>query len=70
MVNMDVLGKESEPIEHEYTWKDVILYALGIGAGNDDLNFVYEGDLKVYPMFAVIAPFPAMAGCSGRQIWI
>jgi len=66
MVNMDVLGKESEPIEHEYTWKDVILYALGIGAGNDDLNFVYEGDLKVYPMFAVIAPFPAMAWVLGE----
>jgi Acyl dehydratase len=66
MVNMDVLGKESEPIEYEYTWKDVVLYALGIGAGNDDLNFVYESDLKVYPTFAVVAPFPALAWAFGE----
>ncbi|BDC36598.1 MAG: hypothetical protein EF806_01490 [Candidatus Methanoliparum thermophilum] len=66
MVNLDALGRESEPIEYEYTWKDVVLYALGIGAGNEDLNFVYETDLKVYPTFAVIPPFPAMAWCFGE----
>ncbi len=60
MVNLDAIEKELEPIEYEYTWKDVILYALGIGAGNEDLNFVYENGLKVYPTFAVIPPFSAM----------
>jgi len=66
MVNLDVLGKKSEPIEYEYTWKDIILYALGIGAGNDDLDFVYEANLKVYPTFAVIPAFPAMAWLFGE----
>lgn len=38
-----------------YTWKDVVLYALGIGAEAEDLDFLYEGakgGLKVYPSFA------------------
>jgi len=61
MVNLDALGQKSEPMEFEYTWKDVVLYALGIGAGNDDLDFVYEANLKVYPTFAVIPAFPGMA---------
>lgn len=39
----------------EYTWRDVVLYALGIGAQTDELSFIYEGaegGLKVYPSFA------------------
>ncbi len=56
MVNIDVLGKEFGPFELKYTWKDVVLYALGLGATNEDLNFVYENDLKVYPTFAVLVP--------------
>jgi acyl dehydratase len=56
MVNLDVLGKEFGPFEFKYTWKDVVLYALGLGATNEDLNFVYENDLKVYPTFAVLVP--------------
>lgn len=42
----------------QYTWKDVVLYALGIGAQVDELDFVYEkapGGLKVFPSFAAIA---------------
>ncbi|VUT25619.1 MAG: MaoC like domain protein [Candidatus Methanolliviera sp. GoM_asphalt] len=56
MVDLNVLGKEFGPFEFKYTWKDVVLYALGLGATNDDLNFVYENDLKVYPTFAVLVP--------------
>jgi acyl dehydratase len=37
-----------------------MLYALGVGAGREDLQFVYEQDLKVLPTFAVIPAFPAL----------
>jgi acyl dehydratase len=39
-----------------------MLYALGIGAGvePDELDFVYERNLKVIPTFCVIPAFPAL----------
>ena len=40
-----------------YDEEKVILYALGIGAGVDELDFVYEKNLKVLP---TIATFPAV----------
>jgi acyl dehydratase len=51
------IGKRSEPIAIEYGWKDVVLYALGIGAQVDELQFLYEnvaGGLKVFPSFGVL----------------
>lgn len=55
-LNLDVIGEKMEFPPFEYNEDAAILYALGIGAGRDDLTFVYEKDLKVYPTFAVI-PF-------------
>jgi len=63
-LNLDVIGKETEERTFKYTWKDVILYALGIGAQADELPFVYEGvkgGLKVFPSFATIAHMNANA---------
>jgi acyl dehydratase len=59
-VNLSVIGKKLEPSVHEYSEKDVMLYALGVGCGPEDLEFVYEQDLKVLPTFAVIPAFPAL----------
>lgn len=47
---------------HEWTEKDSMLYALGIGLGSDPLNhrelaFVYEENLKVFPTFPVAVGF-------------
>jgi multifunctional beta-oxidation protein len=43
----------------EYTTKDVILYALGVGAKREELSYVYENSDKfcVLPTFAVIATY-------------
>ncbi len=53
--------------ESEYSWseRDVILYHLGIGAGNpptdeNELRYTYEGDLHVLGSFATIPPFGTM----------
>jgi acyl dehydratase len=48
--------------ERSYTEKDVILYALGIGLGQNpadpaELAFVYEKNLKVLPTFPVVLGF-------------
>jgi len=55
-LNLDIIGEKFEMEPYSYNEEKVILYAIGIGAGMDDLPFVYEKDLKVYPTFAVI-PF-------------
>jgi acyl dehydratase len=50
-------------VEHSYTEKDAMLYALGLGFGHDPVNadelaFVYEKNLKVLPTFAVVLGYP------------
>jgi len=52
-LNLDAIGKKLGPVIKEYTWKDPILYALGVGAGFSELDYCYEKDLKVIPTFAM-----------------
>ncbi|MGA3112977.1 MAG: MaoC/PaaZ C-terminal domain-containing protein [Syntrophobacteraceae bacterium] len=57
MIDLELIGRKCGPIPFEYTWKDVVLYALGIGAQTDELPFIYEnaeGGLKVFPSFATV----------------
>lgn len=56
-LNLDAVGEKIGPVTTRYTWKDVVLYALGVGAGFDELNYVYEKDLKVIPSFGIAAIF-------------
>ena len=62
VVDLSVVGKKTDPIVFQYTWKDVVLYALGVGVSADELSFVYEnapGGLKVLPSFCVVAAIKA-----------
>jgi acyl dehydratase len=59
-VDLSTVGKQLESSRFTYTEKEVMLYALGIGAGTDELQFTYERDLKVLPTFCVIPAFPAL----------
>ena len=59
-----LLALEIPPVEHSYGPKDCMLYALGLGLGQDPLNedelaFVYEKNLKVLPTFAVMMGYAA-----------
>ena len=56
-LNLDAIGKPIGPITRDYTWKDVILYSLGIGAGFSELEYCYEKDLKIIPSFAIALIF-------------
>jgi acyl dehydratase len=60
-LELSIVGKPQEAVTYGYTWKDLVLYALGIGAKRDELDYLYEGrGPKVYPSFAVVPSFPAM----------
>jgi acyl dehydratase len=59
--DLSIVGKPSEPQRHSYTWKDTALYALGVGAKIDELDYLYEGrGPKVLPSFAVVPTFKPM----------
>lgn len=54
-----LLALKVPDIEHTYTGRDSILYALGLGFGqdptnHDELAFVYEKNLKALPTFALV----------------
>jgi 3-hydroxyacyl-CoA dehydrogenase/3a,7a,12a-trihydroxy-5b-cholest-24-enoyl-CoA hydratase len=61
-VSLEAVGKKMTPTTFEYTDRDVIVYALGVGAGTDELQYVYEQGLKVLPTFGVVPAFPALMG--------
>jgi acyl dehydratase len=61
------LGHELGEGRYTYGKDDVILYHLGVGAGNpptdpNELEYTYEKNLKVLPSFGVIPVFGAMGG--------
>ena len=60
-LNRDLVGKTSAPLTFEYTWKDVVLYALGVGCKADELDYLYEGHgPKVLPTFAAVPCFTSL----------
>jgi acyl dehydratase len=61
-IDTSAVGKQLPAQTFEYTERDVMLYALGVGATTDELDFVYEKRLKVLPTFAVVPAFPVMMG--------
>jgi hypothetical protein len=64
------LGHSFPPGKSSYHQDQVILYHLGIGAGNpptdpNELSYTYEKNLKVLPSFGVIPTFSALGGIIG-----
>ncbi|HSO66719.1 MAG TPA: SDR family NAD(P)-dependent oxidoreductase [Desulfatirhabdiaceae bacterium] len=60
-LNLDALGKSIGPVTRDYTWKDAVLYALGVGSGFSELEYCYEKQLKVLPSFSIAAIFDFLA---------
>ncbi|MGD9252132.1 MAG: MaoC/PaaZ C-terminal domain-containing protein, partial [Desulfobacterales bacterium] len=56
-LNLEALGKTLGPVTKDYHWKDTVLYALGVGAGFEEIDYTYEKNLKVLPSFAIAAVF-------------
>lgn len=58
-----IKGWRFADVHQSYTEKDSILYALSIGLGADPLDrqqlaFVYEADLQVFPTMAAVLGYP------------
>jgi len=66
-IDLSYIGRKLGGVTQSWNQKDVMLYGLGIGCGREDLQFVYERDLKVLPTFAVIPAFPAMLNLGGAM---
>jgi acyl dehydratase len=54
-LTLEAVGRRIGPFALAYGWKDVVLYALGVGAGFSEIDYCYEKALKVIPTFAAAA---------------
>ncbi|MBP1742423.1 MAG: putative dehydrogenase like protein, partial [Deltaproteobacteria bacterium] len=59
-LDLGAIGKKIGPLTKTYTWKDVVTYALGVGAGFSELHYCYEKDLKVLPSFGIVTLYDFM----------
>jgi acyl dehydratase len=61
-LSSDLVGLKGDPSPYQWSSKDAMLYALGVGARPyDDLDFLFEGKgPKVLPTFGVIAGMAGM----------
>src|ERR1044072_2687593 len=67
-MNLDAVGAVSQPARHSWTSKDVLLYALGVGAGQTDptgfeLEFTSENSQNVAQQ--VLPTYPVIVGMGG-----
>lgn len=55
-INPDIVGREFPAFDVDYDADDVILYALGIGAGRVEAESTYVrgDDLEVFPLYPVV----------------
>lgn len=56
------VGSQSSTFVHQYDWRCQAIYALGIGAGPEQLEYLYErhpGGMKAFPTYAVVPAFEA-----------
>src|ERR1019366_8106194 len=59
--DLSLAGKPGPTSVLTYSWKDTALYALGVGAKKEELDYLYEGrGPKVLPSFAVVPKFQPM----------
>ena len=68
-VNPDAVSEKGTPVRRAWTSKDALLYALGVGAGVDDLAFTTENTRdepqRVLPTMAVVV---GMGGVPDEKI--
>ncbi len=66
-LDLSSVGYKTEPYHFKYDWKTVALYALGIGAKREELDYVYEArGPKVFPTFAVAPAYPLVGDMLGK----
>ncbi|POY03200.1 dehydrogenase [Mycobacterium kansasii] len=73
-IDPGAVGAVTEPMLFEWTDRETLLYALGVGAGTEDLSFTTENShgiaQQVLPTYAVICcPAFGAAGKVGKFNW-
>ncbi|MGD8863792.1 MAG: MaoC/PaaZ C-terminal domain-containing protein [Myxococcales bacterium] len=53
-IDPNAVGATGGPVERSWTSKDCLLYALGVGAGEEELEFTTEKNQKVLPTMPVV----------------
>src|SRR4051812_26091735 len=57
-INPDAVGSKGEPVEHAWSEKDSMLYAIGVGSDTTELQFTTENTtdtpLRALPTMAVV----------------
>jgi acyl dehydratase len=65
-LNPDAVGSESDPVDVSWDSKDALLYAVGVGAGTDELAFSTENTngvtQRVLPTFPVVIGWGSAIG--------
>jgi acyl dehydratase len=68
-LNHDIIGTDSEPAERSWTETDVLLYALAVGAGQQDqlceLEFTTENSIGIQTQ--VLPTFASLIASGGRR---
>ncbi len=60
-LDLSIIGKAGTQFSFSYRWQDAALYALGVGAKRDELDFLYEArGPKVLPTFVSAANYGAL----------
>jgi len=59
-LNPDALGATSTPIDVSWTSRDALLYAVGVGAGHDELAFTTENSAGIEQL--VLPTYPVVIG--------
>lgn len=69
-INLEAAGQILQQTTFSYTWKDVSLYALAVGATEEDLDLVLElRRLRALPTFSVIPTFqPLLAALNAANV--
>jgi acyl dehydratase len=61
-LDLSTVGYQTQPHEFKYDWKTAVLYALGIGARREELDYLFERrGPKVFPTFAVVPAYGPVA---------
>jgi acyl dehydratase len=61
-LDLSTVGQRTEAFRYEYDFHQTILYALGVGAQADELDYLYEGrGPRVLPSFAVVPSYAPVA---------
>lgn len=60
-LDLSAVGATTETFVLDYDWRNLALYALGIGATPNELDYLYEQrGPRIYPTFAVVPAYPVL----------